>query len=850
VLRAVVKSMLAHKLRLILTALAVVLGVGLTAGSFILTDTAIRSFDDLFGDVYNGTDVVVQAKTAYQPGAESNSGGGSERKPIPEDVLGQVQAVEGVAIADGAIGSTAWIVDPVTNKVIQNGGAPPIGGSWDAGVTSLLIDPGGAPPTGPDQVVIDAGTASDHGLTVGQRIKVATSTVTGEYQISGIARFAEAQSLLGATLALFDLPTAQNIFDREGEFDAIYVKGVDTVSPEQLATRITTVLPKGYEAITGASAAQQQQDQVTEGLGFIRTFFLIFGFVALFVGAFIIFNMFNIVVSQRTRELALFRALGASRRQVRYAVVIESIAVGVLGSAIGIGLGILLALILKAVLALFGLKLPPTALVIELRTIVVSLVVGTGMTVAAAWTPARRASRVAPVEALRESIAPSASIGRRVVIGSLITIGGVAAIVAALFGGASNGGVLVGIGAALTFLGVATLSPLFARGLAAFIGRPFRRSASGRLGDENAKRNPRRTASTASALMIGLGLVAFVAVFAASLKASATKTLDEVLRADLTLSSNQFNPFSSHLAEQLRADPTFSTVSVVRTTGAHVGPSDTVTFPNGIDPATFGEVANVTMLTGSLADLAQPDAVIVSESEADGKGLSVGGPVDMTFASTGTQHLHVVGTYENNAFLGDYAVSLDTFDANVQQKLDTNVFLNVVEGTPVADAKAKLDTFLQQNYPNVQADDQSASKQKFLDSINGLLAFVLVLLLLSVIISGFGILATLWLSVFERVRELGLLRAVGMSRVQVKRMVRIEAVIVAVLGAVLGIVIGIVFAWALQRSLSDLGITELSIPIGQLIVFMIIAALIGVVAAILPARRAARLDVLEAISYE
>jgi putative ABC transport system permease protein len=850
VFRAIAKSLLARKLRLVLTAMAVVLGVGLTAGSFILTDTAIRSFDDLFGEVFQGTDVVVQATTAFDPGAGNNSGGGTERKPIPQELLGKVQAVDGVGAADGAIGSTAWIVDPATNKVIQNGGAPTIGGSWDDDVTTLQIQPGGSPPVGPDQVVIDAGTATDHGLTVGQRIKVVTSTSTGEYQISGVARFGEAQSLLGATLALFDLPTAQKVFDRKGEFDAIYVRAAESVSATQLAPRIAAVLPTGFEAITGASAAEEQQDQVNQGLGFVRTFFVIFGFVALFVGAFIIFNMFNIVVSQRTRELALFRALGASRRQIRLAVVAEAVAVGVLGSLIGIGLGALLALAMKALLGLLGLKLPPTALVIQLRTIVVSLVIGVGVTVAAAWIPARRAARVAPVEAMRESAAPSASIRRRIIIGTVVLTVGIAAIGAALFGGASNAGPLVGLGAALTFLGVATLSPLFARGLAAIIGRPFRRTASGRLGDENAKRNPRRTASTASALMIGLGLVAFVSVFAASLKASATKALDEVLRADLTLSSNQFNPFSSHLAEQLRREPDFSVVSVVRGAEAHVGPADTDTFVNGIDPATFPEVAAVAMLTGSIADLAQPDAVIVSRTEAEGDGLTVGSPFDMTFAATGTQHLHVVGTYDNNAFLSDYTISLATFDANVEQKLDVNVYLNVADGVPVADAKAKLDTFLQEHYPNVQADDQAASKQKFLDSLNGILFFVLALLLISVIISGFGILATLWLSVFERIRELGLLRAVGMSRKQVKRMVRTEAVIVAILGAVLGVVIGIVFAWALQQSLSDLGITELSIPVGQLVIYVIVAALIGVLAAILPAWRAAKLNVLDAISYE
>jgi putative ABC transport system permease protein len=529
-------------------------------------------------------------------------------------------------------------------------------------------------------------------------------------------------------------------------------------------------------------------------------------------------------------------------------VLLESIAVGLIGSIFGIGLGVLLAFALKALLGALGLKLPPTALAIETRTIVVSLIVGIGVTVVAAWAPSRRASRVAPIEALRESSTPDSSIRRRVIVGGIVLALGIAAISAALFGGASNPGALVGLGAALTFLGVATLSPLFARGLAAIIGRPFRRTATGRLGDENAKRSPRRTASTASALMIGLGLVAFVAVFAASLKASAIKTLDEVLRADLTLSSNQFNPFSTQLAQQLQHDPNFSVVSELRQTEAQVGGSDTL--PIAIDPATFAQVADVTMTAGSLSDLSQPGAVLVSRTEADGSGLSVGSPVDVTFGATGQQQLHVVGIFENNAILNDYVISLTTYNANVEQPLDQNVFLKVAPGVSVADAETQLDAMLQKDYPNVQANDQEASKQQFLDSINQLLAFVFVLLFLSIIISGFGILATLWLSVFERVRELGLLRAVGMARVQVKRMVRIEAVIVAVLGAILGVVIGIVFASALQRSLSDLGITELSLPVGQLIVLMILAALIGVVAAILPARRAARLNVLEAISYE
>ena len=846
-LHATIKSLLARKLRLVLTALAVVLGVGFTAGTFILTDTALKSFDDLFGNVYAGTAVVVQPQTAFQPGA-AGDGSGTTGTPIPASVLPEVQGVDGVAAADGSVSSMpVQIVDPSTGDVIRNGGAPQFGNSWDPDSTQLMTVAGTAP-SAPDQVAVDAATASDHDLSVGQRVRIITPTGSGEFTISGIVKFGSSNSFLGATLAIFDLPTAQKLFDREGAFDFIYVKGADGVDPDQLAARISGVLPKGYEAITGASAAAQQQEQVSQGLGFLRTGLLVFGFVALFVGAFIIFNTFNIVVSQRSRELALFRALGATRRQVLSSVLLESTIVGLIASLVGVVVGAFLAVGLKALIGAIGLKLPPTALVISPRTIIVSLILGTGITVAAAIAPARRASRLAPVEALRESVAPSASIRRRVIFGSLVTLAGAVALFAGLFGGVSNAGLVVGLGAGLTFLGVAMLSPLFARPLAAAIGRPFRGKISGKLGSENANRNPRRTASTAAALMIGLGLVAFVAVFAASLKTSATATLSKVLAADLTLNSDQFSPFSPQLAKDLAKNPEYSVVAPFRQAEAHVEQSDT--FVTAIDPATAPQVMNVQMDLGSLAGLSEPNTVIVSRTEADAKGFTLGSTVNMKFAATGVQPLRVVGTFETNGLLNDYTISLATYDANVEQVLDQAVFVDVVPGVPFDKAKADLTAFVKQNYPSVNVSDQAEFKQQQLAAIDQVFAIVYVLLLLSVIISLFGIVNTLGLSIYERVRELGLLRAVGMSRRQVKRMIRVEAVIIAVLGAVLGLAIGILFGWAMQQALKDLGINTLTIPVGQLVAMLIVAALLGVVAAIWPARRAAKLNVLEAISYE
>jgi putative ABC transport system permease protein len=849
-LRATIKSLLARKLRLVLTAMAVVLGVGFTAGTFVLTDTALASFDSLFGEAYSNIDVVVQAHQAFNPteGGGPGGGGGQELNPVPESVLPKVQAVPGVRYAEGSVQALAQIIDPVTGNVVSTGGAPTIGSSWSPNSSAFTLVEGAAP-AGPHDVVIDAGTATDHHLAVGQQIRVVTGTGPGEYTISGIVRFGSSNSLLGASFAIFDLPTAQRLFQREGVFDFIYVKGDGSVTPDQLAARIAGVLPSGYEAITGASAASQQQDQVNTGLGFLRTGLLVFGFVALFVGAFIIFNTFNIVVAQRSRELALFRALGARRRQVLTSVLVEAAVVGLVASVVGVGVGIVLAIGLKALVAAIGLKLPPTALVIASRTVIVSLILGTTITLLAAITPARRASRVAPLEALRETQITTTGIRRRVIAGTIVTVAGIAALAAGLFGGVSNAGLVVGAGAALTFVGVAMLSPLIARPITSVLGAPFRRRIAGKLGGENANRNPRRTASTAAALMIGLGLVAFVAVFAASLKSSVTEVLDETLRSDLMLTAQQFAPFSPQLAKDLSSDQDFSTVSVLRQ-GAEAKVRSSTTFPVAVDPATIADVASIDMDSGSITDLSQPNTVVVSRTEADSKGFVVGSTVPMEFARTGMQELKVVGTFEPNALLNDYGVSLDTYDANVAQQLDSIVFLKYAPGVDQAAARTRVEALVKQDYPSVQVNNQEETKQEYVQQVDQLFAIVYVLLILSVLISAFGIVNTLGLSIYERIRELGLLRAVGMSKRQVKRMVRVEAVIIAVLGAVLGLAVGILFGWALQQALSDLGIDRLTIPVGQLIIMLVVAALIGVVAAIWPARRAAKLDILQAISYE
>jgi putative ABC transport system permease protein len=613
---------------------------------------------------------------------------------------------------------------------------------------------------------------------------------------------------------------------------------------------VTAAVPDGIEAVPASTVISEQQDQVAEGLGYLRTAFLVFAYVALFVGAFIIFNTFAIIVAQRTRELALFRALGATGRQVMSTVVAEAFIVGMVASAVGVVVGIGIAFGLKGLLSSIGLDLPSSGTVIQLRTVIVSVVVGTIITVVAAVVPARRASRIAPIEALREAQdRPGRSLRFRLVSGAIVLAVGVGLLVYGLFGTPDNALQLVGAGVALTFIGIAMLTPLIARPVAATIGIPVRAlGVPGKLARENAIRNPRRTAATASALMIGLGLVVFVAVFGASAKASTSAVLDRTLRADFILTSPTFTGFSTSAAEDVRAVPGVATVSQVRQAEAKVDGG--TAFVSGIDPTTFPAVSEAGVLSGSIADLSQPNTLAVFEDHAQDNGWSLGDVVHAQFPATGDIDLKIVAIYEENGLIGDWAISLDTFDENVvAQQLDIFVLVKVEQGTVAAAVRPDLERALQA-YPNVEVQDQAEFRDQYATFLNTLLNLVTGLLLLAVFIALFGVMNTLYLSIYERTRELGLLRAVGLTRRQTRSMVRREAGIISVMGALFGVVVGIAFGWAMQQALAPEGFTELGIPGGQIAAYVIAAAVLGWLFAFLPARRAARLNVLQAIAYE
>ncbi|MDQ2827228.1 MAG: FtsX-like permease family protein, partial [Actinomycetota bacterium] len=772
------------------------------------------------------------------------------RDTVAAPVLDTVKRVPGVQAAEGTVGGYAQFIDKA-GKAVTTTGAPTLGFNWTSttALTPLRLRTGRAPEKN-GEVVVDVATADKHKFAVGDKVKILFQGPTEEFTIVGTTGFGKADNLAGATLAAFDLGTAQRVFGKAGRFDSIDVKAAPGVSALDLRTRVAGAVPQGVEVVTSQQVADESAKAVQTALSFFGTALLVFAGISLFVGGFIILNTFSILVAQRTRELALLRALGASRRQVLVSVIAEAGIVGLFASLVGLGLGVLVAIGLQSLLKAFGIDLPASGTKILPRTVIVSLVVGVVVTVVSSIAPARRASRIPPMAALRGGgVEQGGSLRRRTIVGLGIALVGGAALLDGLFGGGGNALPLVGLGAALVFVAVALLSPLAATPMARVIGAPFARitGLSGRLGRQNAMRNPRRTAATAAALTVGLGLVACVSVLAASIKDSAASVVDDYLSADYIISTSNFQPsISTDLAPRLAQQHELAAVSGLQTGEWHSSGQSRTLYAG--DPATIGKVLKFDVTGGDAQGLTRGE-VMVDEKELNDKGLAIGSSLPMTFSRTGTRDLRIAGTFAKNQLLGNYLVSTATYDANFSDRLDFVVLAKTAPGTTPAAARGAVER-VTSDFPNVELRNQAEFKKQQEDQVNQILGLVSALLALSIIIALFGIVNTLALSVFERTRELGLLRAVGMSRRQVRSMIRAESVIIAVLGAVLGLAVGVLFGWAVVSALNDQGIKSLVIPGGQLVVYVILAGVAGVVAAVFPARRAAKLDVLASISYE
>jgi putative ABC transport system permease protein len=839
-LRATLTSLMARKLRLMLSGFAVILGVAFVSGTFVLTDTMGKVFDDLFADVNKGTAVTVQGTSAL------GEGGDNDREPVPQAVVEKIRTLPGVAEAEGAVFGKAQIVLP-DGKPYKTHGAPSFGVSMNVDSTqeSLRVRQGHAP-HGVGEIAIDATTAEKGHLKVGDRVTLLVKGPSIKVTVVGVVGLDKAPSFAGASLIAFDQPSAQSVLGTPGAWSGVGVASAPGVSQDVLAKRIEAVLPTGFEALTQKQQIDQSSKDIKEGLSVFNIILLVFAGVALFVGMFLIFNTFSMLIAQRTRELALMRALGASRRQVTVSVLVEAVLVGVTSSLIGFVLGIGVAVMIRNLLKALGIELPGGATVIEVRTFIVSMLVGVLVTVAAALVPARRAARVAPVQAMRESgPAEERSLRRRTIIGSVLLLLGILALVAGLGG---DGNIqLVGLGAVLSFLGVSTLSPLVARPIVGAVGLPVTRlGAPSALGRGNAMRNPRRTAATASALMIGLALVTMVSAFGASVKQSLASYVGRSLGADYVLHTEQFDTFSPVLAEKIRQHPEIDEIAAYRFSTAKIN-GDKVEL-QGVEAKPLVDTLKVKTLSGDITAIDR-NQLAVSETVAKSRGLKLGQRVDVVWSRTGNKPMTIGAIYEQNLFAGDYLVGGPVVDANVTDKLLGVVAVTLKSGVTAAEGRRVIDNEVKA-YPNVEVQDQAQLVAAQRKQIDGLLNVVTGLLVFSVLIAVLGIINTLALSVIERTRELGLLRAVGLARRQLRRMIRVESVLIALYGALLGIVIGLAFGVALVHALKDQGIDTFAVPYGRIGMVLIAAAIAGVLAAALPARRAARLNVLHAIAEE
>lgn len=842
------KSLWARKVRALTTTFAVVLGIAFVAGSYVLTDTILAAFDQIFEESLSGTSVVV---TAREPVEQENG----EVPTIPASLLPRIQKTPGVELAAGAIFTPGAFFDSEGEK-IGNKFAPKFISSTLPGQLESLTYVEGHRPRGPTEASIDQAAAESAGLELGEEIGLVGQGRLRQFELVGFTQLGGA-SFGGTSIAQVTLPVAQALTHKLGRFDQISVAGAPSVPAAALKRRIAAEMPPNVRVETARENADRETEKINEGLGFFQTFLLVFGFIAVFVGSFLIFNTFSITVAQRVSEFGMLRTLGASRRQILASVLVEAGVIGLVGALIGIAGGFLVALGLNALFEALGIDLPTTGLVLEGRTVIVSLLIGILVTVVAAFVPALRSTRVPPIAALHAFSPPPSRRRRRlvVVLSALLAALGLFMVISGLTkgGGAGSRAALIGGGALIVVIGASFYTPRAVPPISNLAGWPLEklRGLIGRLARENSQRNPGRTAITAAALMIGVALVAFVTVFAAGLKSTVAQVVDENFAGGLVIqNSDGFSPIPAGAARAAAKVPGVESVQSIRSSKARlVGGGDIqVTAPT----TEIEDAVHIEWKAGGPAALRQLGGgeAIVSDNFASAHDLEVGDGFRLLTPSDRRPELRVAAEFESKlGVLGDVLVTQPLLAREFGQRQNTIDFVVVEPGADPATVQAILTKGVELAFPIAEVLNQGELKESREEQIDQLVNLFYGLLALAVLISLFGIANTLALSIHERTRELGMLRAIGMSRRQVRTMVRYESVITALIGAVLGLVLGVVFATLIAQPLKGEGFT-LSYPIGSLIGLLVLAALFGILAAILPARRAARLDVLQSLQYE
>jgi putative ABC transport system permease protein len=846
-LNVTVKGLWAQKRRLISTTLAVVLGVAFLTGTLVLGDTMRATFDDLFSNVNRGTDTVVRAERI---GTADDT---ASTRLIDESIVSEVRSIPGVAAAEPFINGYGQLIG-TDHKPIGGRGPPTIAGNW---VRNAKLNPfelaSGRLPQADDEVVVNRGAAKDGKFGVGDTITLQTPAPV-KVKVVGLSTFGNLDSAGGATFTAFTLEGAQKLVTHQpARISSVRVAAAPGVSQAQLVHRISPHLPEGTEAITGqALTAENNQSINNDFLGFLSAFLVVFAGIALLVATFSTYNTFSIIVAQRTRESALLRALGASRRQVMLATVGEALVIGIVASVLGLAVGFGIAAGLKSLLGLLGGNLPNGALIFKPATAIIGVTMGVVVTVVAGVMPARRASRIPPLAALRDVAFEATTASRvRIGIGTLVTGLGTAMVLGAL---TMHGGKVLsvsGLGSLLMVIGVVVIGPVVARPVSALLGAPAARTRgmAGRLARRNAMRNPRRTSGTASALMIGVAVVTLFTVFAASIKASISDTLDRSFPGDLVLQAGgNFGSggISPELATKLGRLPEVRAASGLANAEIRLDGEDTD--PGVIDPATMNQVLDLDVRQGSIGKL-RADQIAVNETKAEAEGWHLGTTVPIVYPDGVRDRVSVGAIYADSDLAGNLLLTQRGWAPHVVQNLDVVVLVRLAQGVSLDDGRAAVERAAKP-FAGVDIQDRKQYEHSVGSGVNQLLGFVYVLLLLAIVIALMGIANTLSLSIHERTRELGLLRAVGSTRRQIRSMVRWESVIIALFGTVGGLGLGAFLGWALVKAASNGGIGTFSAAPNQLAVVFVVGALAGVIAAIRPARKASRLDMLRAVASE
>lgn len=854
-LRLALRSAVGHKGRVLLMAVAIILGVAFIAGSYVFTDTLKDAFDVLFEQETN-VDLVVRADVEF----------GFETGRVPESLARTLAALPGVGRVLPSVQGYAQPLDK-EGKPIGGFGPPNLALSWgeaEAELTEVVLREGRAP-VGTQEVAIDVFTARNYGFALGDPIDVLLPSGARTFTVVGTAGYGNADNLLGATLVLFDTDTAQLYLGFQDEYSQIALIVDQGADPEVVRRAVQAALPSGIEVLSAADLIAEGRQGVETGVGFFNTLLLAFAGIGIFVGAFLIQNTYRILVAQRTRELGMLRAVGATGGQVTRLVILEAFIVGLFASAVGVGVGVALAVGLRALMEALGVYFPQGSLTVLPRTVIVGLVVGTVVTVLSAILPARKAAKIPPVAALRQMESTYfRSLRLRALVGSGIVALGIALVLIGLYTDLGNPLLVTGIGAGTTFLGVSTVAPLFAQHFGRAVGAPLPRAfgVTGRLARENAVRQPRRMAATASALMIGVALVTVVATIVASAKHAVEGTVrDEVIGEYQVQPTTMGNPFagglSPDLASRLRALPEVAIASTYRIgewrvpgsgedVGTAYGPQSGVEYLVGVDQGA-DRVVRLGVTSGDFADLAGDNTVMLHEGFAGEEGLAVGDTFPVEFPDGAVADLAVVAIYSADLYGSDLVISLDTFADHYDWDRDQMVIVLLAEGVDAEAARPALEAVVA-DFPNAELNNAEEYLDKVASQLDMMLNVLTGMLAMAIVIALLGIANTLALSIIERRREIGLLRAVGMTRRQVRRMIRWEAVLIAVFGALIGMLVGVGLGVAVVAAIGE-GLT-VAVPWLNLVIYLVLAALGGVVASVVPGWRGARLDVLDAIAYE